>query len=198
MPSKEEIFSENKKSYNKPNQNLGLIIPTVTISGQKYWDDQNDQDKIRPTKITIRLLADGKEIAVKEVTKVTDWTYDFGNLAKYKDGKEIVYTVSEDEVEGYKTSINGFDITNSHIPTTPSKPSTDTPSKDDQNPKGQSSKNEQPINGQTPVVKGKTKTTYKQQTNKIKTGDDTHLILYVLFVVVSFMGIVFLKKKAHN
>lgn len=182
---------------------------TVEVKGTKTWDDKNDQDKIRPTKITIRLLADGKEIAVKEVTKETDWTYDFGNLAKYKDGKEIVYTISEDEVEGYKTSIKGFNITNSHIPTTPSKPSTDTPSKDDQNPKGdqpsmetpkgdQSSKNEQPTNGQTPVVKGETKTTSKEQTNKIKTGDDTHLILYVLFVVVSFMGILFLKKKAHN
>ena len=172
---------------------------TVEVKGTKTWDDQKDQDKVRPTKITIRLLADGKEIAVKEVTKETNWTYDFGNLAKYKDGKEIVYTISEDEVEGYKTSINGFNITNSHIPTTPSKPSTDKPSKDDQNPKGdQSSKNEQPTNGQTQVVKGETKTTSKEQTNKIKTGDDTHLILYVLFVVVSFMGILFLKKKAHN
>lgn len=172
---------------------------TVEVKGTKTWDDQKDQDKVRPTKITIRLLADGKEIAVKEVTKETNWTYDFGNLAKYKDGKEIVYTISEDEVEGYKTSIKGFNITNSHIPTTPSKPSTDKPSKDDQNPKGnQSSKNEQPTNGQTPVVKGETKTTSKEQTNKIKTGDDTHLILYVLFVVVSFMGILFLKKKAHN
>lgn len=197
-------------------QDTGYILTnthgneTVKVKGTKTWDDQNDQDKVRPTKITIRLLADGKEIAVKEVTKVTDWTYDFGNLAKYKDGKEIVYTISEDEVEGYKTSIKGFNITNSHIPTTPSKPSTDTPSKDDQNPKGdqpsketpkgdQSSKNEQPTNGsQIPVVKGKTKTTNKQQTNKIKTGDDTHLMIYVLFVVVSFMGILFLKKKAHN
>ncbi|MDO5813379.1 MAG: Cna B-type domain-containing protein [Bacillota bacterium] len=165
-------------------------LDTVKIKGTKTWDDYNDQDKMRPSKITVRLFADGQEIALKEVTKNSKWIYDFGNLVKYKDGKEINYEVKEDVVEGYTTSIKGFDITNSYTPI-PSKPSTDTPSKDNENPK-----NGQPTNGsQTPVVKGKTITTNKQ---KIKTGDDTHLILYVLFVVLSFMGILFLKKKTHN
>ena len=153
-------------------------LDTVEIKGTKTWDDHNDQDKMRPSKITVRLFADGQEIALKEVTKDSKWIYDLGNLVKYKDGKEINYEVKEDVVEGYTTSIKGFDITNSHTPI-PSKPSTDTPS-----------------NGnKTPEVKGKTEVTNKQQTNKIKTGDDTHLMLYVLFVVLSFMGILFLKKS---
>ena len=173
---------------------------TVEVKGTKTWDDHNDQDKKRPSKITVRLLADGKEIAAKEVTKDSEWIYNFGNLVKYKDGQEINYEVKEDKVEGYKTSIKGFNITNSHIPTTPSKPSSDTPSKDDQKPHDDQSSKETPKGEQsskseqsTPVVKGETKAT-----NKIKTGDDTHLILYVLFALLSIMGILFLKKKAHN
>lgn len=58
----------------------------------------------------------------------------------------------------------------------------------------------------TPVVSGdlhdtEVKATSSQnmkKSSKVKTGDDTHLMLYVLFVVLSFMGILFLKKKAHN
>lgn len=176
-------------------QETGYIITnthgneTVEVKGSKTWKDHNDQDGVRPPKITIRLLADGEEIAVREVTKATNWTYDFGKLAKYKNGKEITYALLEDKVDGYTTTIKGYNIINRHKSTTPPKPSTDKPSKDDQ-----SSNNDQPTNGsQTPVVKGETKTT-----NKIKTGDNTHLMIYVLFVVISLMGILFLKKKSHD
>ena len=33
-----------------------------------------------------------------------------------KDGKEVVYTVSEDYVNSYTTSIDGLDITNTYVP----------------------------------------------------------------------------------
>ena len=31
---------------------------------------------------------------------------------------EIVYTISEEPVTGYETTINGYDITNTHVPET--------------------------------------------------------------------------------
>ena len=45
------------------------------------------------------------------------WQYDFSGLPKYKDGKEIVYSVAADPLDGYKLEINGTQLTFSHIPT---------------------------------------------------------------------------------
>ena len=91
-------------------------VEKITIEGTKTWEDNNDQDGIRPNNIVVRLYADGKEVANKKVTKKDNWKYSFTNLDKNKDGKEIKYTVSEDAVDGYTTTINGFNITNSYEP----------------------------------------------------------------------------------
>ena len=90
----------------------------VNISGEKTWIDSLDQDKVRPTSITVNLLADGTKTATKEVAIAADgkWGYSFNNLPKYKDGKEITYTITEDKVDYYTTTIDGYDITNTHNP----------------------------------------------------------------------------------
>ena len=87
---------------------------TTSITGSKTWKDNNNQDGTRPESITVRLLADGKEVANTTATASSDWTYTFSNLPKYNDGKKITYTVTEDEVEGYTTKISDYDITNIH------------------------------------------------------------------------------------
>ncbi|MFW7433878.1 Cna B-type domain-containing protein [Vagococcus carniphilus] len=89
---------------------------TTKIDGAKTWNDMDNQDGKRPDKITVNLLADGKLIESKEVTAVDDWKYEFTNLPRFKDGKEIVYTVTENSVDDYTTEINGTDITNSYTP----------------------------------------------------------------------------------
>ncbi len=91
---------------------------TVNISGSKTWDDNNDQDGKRPASITVRLSANGKEVASKSVNAEDDWKWTFANLPKYEDGEEIVYTITEDPVEGYNAAVNGYIITNSHTPET--------------------------------------------------------------------------------
>ncbi|MGX7069708.1 Ig-like domain-containing protein, partial [Gemella bergeri] len=81
----------------------------IKICGTKTWDDNNNQDGKRPTKIKVKLLADGKEVDSKEVTEKDDWKYSFDNLDKYnKDGKEIKYTVDEEVVEFYEKTVDGF------------------------------------------------------------------------------------------
>ena len=65
------------------------------IKGEKTWDDANDQDGKRPESITVNLLADGKKVAEKKITKDDAWKYEFKDLPKYKNGKEIVYTVTD-------------------------------------------------------------------------------------------------------
>ena len=91
---------------------------TVDVKATKNWDDANNQDGKRPTKITINLLADGQKVDSKEVQAATDgtWTVEFTKLAKYKDGKEITYTVTEEAVAEYESTITDFTITNKYAP----------------------------------------------------------------------------------
>ena len=88
------------------------------ISGTKTWDDNNNQDGKRPESITVRLLADGEEVDSQTVTAANDWNYEFTNLPKYSNGKEITYTVMEDDVDGYTATVDGYNITNTHTPET--------------------------------------------------------------------------------
>ena len=88
----------------------------IAVKGTAVWSDAENQDKVRPSKITVRLLADGKPIKEQVVSEENGWQYDFSDLPKYKDGKEIVYSVAADPVDGYKLEINGTQLTFSHIP----------------------------------------------------------------------------------
>ncbi|MGX5860665.1 Cna B-type domain-containing protein [Streptococcus sanguinis] len=89
----------------------------IAVKGTAVWSDAENQDKVRPSKITVRLLVDGKPIKEEVVSEENGWQYDFSDLPKYKDGKEIVYSVAADPVDGYKLEINGTQLTFSRIPT---------------------------------------------------------------------------------
>ena len=91
---------------------------TVVVKATKNWDDANNQDGKRPTKITINLLADGQKVDSKEIQEAADgtWTVEFTKLAKYKAGKKITYTVTEEKVSEYESSITDFTITNKYTP----------------------------------------------------------------------------------
>ena len=91
---------------------------TVDVKATKNWDDANNQDGKRPTKITINLLADGQKVDSKEIQAAADgtWTVEFTKLAKYKDGKKIKYTVTEEAVAEYESTITDFTITNKYAP----------------------------------------------------------------------------------
>ena len=90
----------------------------VDVKATKNWDDANNQDGKRPTKITINLLADGQKVYSKEIQAAADgtWTVEFTKLAKYKDGKKIKYTVTEEAVAEYESTITDFTITNKYAP----------------------------------------------------------------------------------
>ncbi len=81
--------------------------------------------------VAIRLYADGVEVASVVLNKDNNWKHTFADLQKYDDtdGHEIVYTITEDSINGYTTSITGdmstgFVVTNTKT-TTP--PTHDTP-----------------------------------------------------------------------
>ena len=94
----------------------------VNLTGQKTWNDANNQDNIRPTEIKVRLLADGKDTGkVATASEATDWKYSFKDLDRYKAGKEIVYSVEEvDVAKGYTSKANGMNLVNNYTPATTS------------------------------------------------------------------------------
>ena len=95
------------------------VPETITIEGKKTWIEANtDPADVRPVKITIRLLADGEPVDSKTVTEKDGWKWTFENLPKYKDGKEIKYTIKEDRVKGYVPKVDGYDVTNTYTPPT--------------------------------------------------------------------------------
>lgn len=90
----------------------------TSVSGIKTWKDfygtATNIDS-RPDSIIVNLLQDGKTIQSKEVKPTSDgiWKYAFTNLDKYDvDGNAYVYTITENPVENYTTTINGYDILN--------------------------------------------------------------------------------------
>ena len=68
--------------------------------------------------VTVNLYADGVKVDTVQLTAANQWKHTFANLDKYENGREIVYTVDEVLIPGYKTKITGdaqtgFTITNS-------------------------------------------------------------------------------------
>lgn len=88
----------------------------INLSGLKRWSDYNDIMGYRPDSIIVHLYdADDMNTPLQTVvaTAENNWKYEFTNLYKYKNhGEEIVYTVKEDEIDYYKASVSGMNITN--------------------------------------------------------------------------------------
>lgn len=114
------------KDFNSQGATAKVVdkLAKTSVSGTKTWNDNNNQDGIRPGAITVNLLADGTQVASKTVTASDNWKYSFDNLPEYANGKKITYTVSEAAVDGYTTKISGYDIINTHIPVIPETPQT--------------------------------------------------------------------------
>ena len=94
-------------------------VTSVTVT--KSWDDNNNQDGLRPTSIKVNLLANGQVVKTVDLTADGNWTGGWTNLPVYQAGKKITYTVEEAKVpDGYKATVNGFTITNTHTPATTS------------------------------------------------------------------------------
>ena len=112
-------YTSTVDGYNVTNNHTPA---TVKVSGTKTWKDNNNQDGIRPSSITVNLLANGQQVASKTVSASDNWQYSFDNLAAYANGQKITYTVTENAVAGYTSTVDGYNITNTHNPTTPKKP----------------------------------------------------------------------------
>ena len=106
-----EVTGYNLKNSHTPEK--------VNVQGTKTWDDSNNQDGKRPDKIKVILnkTVDGQttKVTEKEVTK-DNWNYEFNDLPKYENGKEITYSIDEEAVPGYEKEVTGYNLKNSHTP----------------------------------------------------------------------------------
>ena len=111
--SKEGTITTLTNTYDTQNTQATIV---------KVWDDKENQDGIRPEKLTVKLLKNGIEIDSIDLTEVNGWTATITDLQKYEDGKEIEYSWKEESVpEGYEltdVSANGTitTLTNTHGP----------------------------------------------------------------------------------
>ncbi|WP_439100164.1 Cna B-type domain-containing protein, partial [Bacillus wiedmannii] len=63
--------------------------------------------------IKVYLIKNGQVINTQEVSEATGWKYAFKDLAAYDaEGNAYKYEVKEQPVDGYKSEVKGYDITN--------------------------------------------------------------------------------------
>ena len=86
---------------------------STTLTGSVIWIDNDNAAGRRPQSVLVHLLADGQDTGISvTVDEAMGWKYSFENLPRFKDGKEIIYSVREDEVEGYSNQAEGMNVTN--------------------------------------------------------------------------------------
>ena len=134
LNKKEVVYSVSEvnvpKGYTVENSGLkdGKIVLTnkhnpveKEVSVEKKWNDENNNDGIQPTEVTVQLFAGDKAVgAPVKLNKENNWKHVFSNLKAKAEGKDIEYTVKEVDVpEGYTVTVEGKNnivITNTHVP----------------------------------------------------------------------------------
>ncbi|NMH32688.1 Cna B-type domain-containing protein [Streptococcus sanguinis] len=112
------------KSYDKNEETINgadahfigtwtFAADSTTLTGSVIWIDNDNGAGRRPQSVLVHLLADGQDTGISvTVDEAMGWKYSFENLPRFKDGKEIIYSVREDEVDGYSNQVEGMNVTN--------------------------------------------------------------------------------------
>ncbi len=87
----------------------------ILIQGDIMWDDLIIKERILHEPVTVNLFGDGDDKGSMEVSRKTKWHYSFGELDKYEAGREIVYSIEEEPIEGYEITYNELNIKNTRV-----------------------------------------------------------------------------------
>lgn len=134
--------------------------------------------------------ANGNKIASKIVTEEDNWSYCFEDLVKYNaEGKEIVYTVSENKVDNYTTVIKGYNIINTYNKQNQSNKSDSSDEKDEIKP---SKEDKTSVTNSKPNIPNERKSPI--------TGDDSieHIVTAVTIMAASISVMCLCIKKRHK
>ena len=86
---------------------VNTVSSKVSIPVTAVWKGKGEN----PASVTVRLMANDKEIATQQLSTDNNWQYTFTNLERNKDGQEIRYNLTEDVVPGYSTELSGDNTT---------------------------------------------------------------------------------------
>ena len=97
---------------------INTITGTTSVSGTKTW--RVPEGTKLPESITVILNRNDEPVARKKVTAADDWSYEFTELPAYsEDGSTAyTYTVDEEPVEGYITTVSETNLINTITGTT--------------------------------------------------------------------------------
>lgn len=116
-PINYEVKEVNVPEYIPNVEGFNIVnthVPEIrNIGVEKVWVDADNQYGTRPDNVTINLLADGEVVKSVVLSSQDDWSYKFTDLPVYQEGKKILYTITENTVDGYSTVIKDFKVTNS-------------------------------------------------------------------------------------
>ncbi|MBR4010150.1 MAG: Cna B-type domain-containing protein [Clostridiales bacterium] len=94
----------------------------ISLSVEKIWDDNNNQDGKRPADITVILKKDSADFMTFTLNDGNGWKETASDLDKYENGREIAYEWAEVTVPEYTTTTSEAKgvttITNKHVPET--------------------------------------------------------------------------------
>ena len=110
--SNSEKDLSNKDSYFEGQQDDDdfekiIIKATTSVSVTKVWNDNNDQDGIRPDSVSVSLLANDVVKETVTLNEANGWSHTFTNLpVEDENGTVITYTVKENDVPtGYEANV---------------------------------------------------------------------------------------------
>ncbi|MCD8397586.1 MAG: Cna B-type domain-containing protein [Lachnospiraceae bacterium] len=96
---------------------------TISVPVMKTWVDNDDQDGIRPSGISVTLAGSNGLSYEAELTAENGWQYTFEDVFVYwNEGETVEYTLTEATMDGYLTEIvqgedgYSFAVTNTHEP----------------------------------------------------------------------------------
>ena len=96
------------------NKKKEVVAKETSLSVKKEWVLDPALATNKPEKVVVSVLKNGvkDENLTVELSAANGWKASFSNLPKQDaNGKEIVYTVSEEEVAGFKAAISGSEKT---------------------------------------------------------------------------------------
>ena len=104
------------------------VEETTSVSATKVWNDSDNEAEAR-TDVTLHLMkqvgsaepvpVEGEDKTIAADATGEDLSVEWTELPVSEEGEDIIYTVTEDPIEGYATKItgdaeNGFTVTNTY------------------------------------------------------------------------------------
>ena len=116
-----EISIDGREESSTGDTEYEITPGKTSVTVTKAWNDANDRDGKRLNEVKVKLIKNVKQFSDVVVLNADNkWTYTWTELDAKENGKDVAYTVEENEVPtGYKAAVSGnavkgFTITNSY------------------------------------------------------------------------------------